>query len=73
MEEDAQRDCGVSSCGGIQNLIGHGHGQSALTQLAISRVVGLSNLQRSLPTSIILWLSLCLFSCLTTLNAENIS
>lgn len=52
----AQRSCGVSIPGDIQNLSGHGPGQPALGAPALSKVLGIGDVQRCFPTSTILWL-----------------
>lgn len=54
----AQRGGGVSILGGIKNVTGNRPEQCALFGPALSRETGLNDLQKSLPTSTILWLSL---------------
>ena len=52
----AQGGCGVSLPGDIQKLMGHSPGWLALGGPAWAGEVGLDDLQRSLPTSALLWL-----------------
>lgn len=50
-----QRGCGVSIPGDSQNLTAHRPGHPAPAHLALSWGLGCNDLQRSLPTSAILW------------------
>jgi len=56
LEQAAQRGCGVSFSGDIQNPPGWGPVQPAVGETALARGLGLDDLQRSLPTPTILWL-----------------
>ena len=55
-EQVAQRGGGVSFCGDIQDLTGHLPVRPVSRVLALARRAGLSDLLRSLPTPVILWL-----------------
>ena len=78
LEQVAWKGCGVSILGDIQNPAGHG--QPALAKPALSRGVGLGDLQRSLPTSAVLWFyspnwtwkkeKYITYPCFTILNAH---
>ena len=57
LEQAAQRGCGVSFSGHIQDLPGRGPVQPALGVPALAGGVGLDDPQRSLPTPNILWFS----------------